>query len=190
MLVDRCRQPARCLRLVHTACHRRLSAFIAKLTVSRYQPKFTLDSNFTLASTSTGINPTSQAVTLKIGTFSVTIPPGSFTLIAPGTYSFFGVINGLTISAKITQTSGKAYTFDATANANLSKTKSPTTVARTIANGTATTTARAIEPNKTGIRSGRCATTERFFLRSFHRPGLPGQAAATGWTDGLERQPR
>jgi hypothetical protein len=101
-----------------------------------------------LASTSPGINPTSQAVTLKIGTFSVTIPPGSFTLTAPGTYSFFGVINGLTISAKITQTSGKACTFDATANANLSNTKSPTTVALTIANGGATTTARAIKPSQ------------------------------------------
>jgi YVTN family beta-propeller protein len=118
------------------------SAFTAKLMVSSFQPKFTLVSNFTLGSTSNGINPAFEAVTLKIGTFTVTIPPGSFTLTAPGTYSFSGVISGLTISASITHTAGKAYTFDATANANLSKTKSPTMVTLTIGNDIATTTVR------------------------------------------------
>jgi hypothetical protein len=81
-------------------------------------------------------------VTLKIGTFAVTIPPGSFALTSPGTYSFFGVISGLTINAKITQTGGKSYTFQATANANLSKTKSPTTVTLIIGNDTGTTMVR------------------------------------------------
>jgi YVTN family beta-propeller protein len=118
------------------------SAFTAKLTVSSFQPKFTLHSNFTLGSKSNGINPQFEAVTLKIGTFAVTIPPGSFTLTAPGTYSFIGVISGLTINAKITHTGGKSYTFDATANANLSRMKSPATVTLTIGNDTGTTTAR------------------------------------------------
>jgi hypothetical protein len=118
------------------------SAFTAKLTVSSFQPKFTLASNFTLGSTSNSINPASEAVTLKIGTFTVTIPPGFFTLTAPGTYSFFGVISGLTIKASITQTGSKTYTFQATANANLSKTKNPATVTLTIGNDTGTTTAR------------------------------------------------
>jgi YVTN family beta-propeller protein len=118
------------------------SAFTAKLTISSFQPKFTLLSNFTLGSTSNGINPASEAVTLKIGTFTVTVPPGSFTLTSPATYSFFGVISGLTVNATITQTGSKAYTFQATANANLSKTKSPATVTLAIGNDTATTTAR------------------------------------------------
>jgi hypothetical protein len=118
------------------------SAFTAKLTVSSFQPKFTLASNFTLGSTGNGINPAFEAVTLKIGTFTVTIPPGSFTPTSPGTYAFTGVISGLTIKASITHTAGKAYTFDATANANLIKTKSPTTVTLTIGNDTGTTTAR------------------------------------------------
>jgi YVTN family beta-propeller protein len=117
-------------------------AFTAKLTVSSFQPKFTLASNFTLGSTSNGINPAYEAVTLKIGTFTVTIPPSSFTLTRPGTYSFFGVISGLTINATITQTGGKAYTFQAAANANLSKTKSPAAVTLAIGNDTGTTTAR------------------------------------------------
>jgi hypothetical protein len=117
-------------------------AFTAKLTVSSFQPQFTLVSNFTLGSTSKGINPASERVALKIGTFAVTIPPGSFTLTSPGTYSFFGVFSCLTINAKITHTSGKSYTFDATANANLLKTKNPATVTLTIGNDTGNTTAR------------------------------------------------
>jgi poly(3-hydroxybutyrate) depolymerase len=118
------------------------SAFTAQLTVSSFRPKFTLNSSFTLGSTSNGIFPATEAVTLKIGIFAVTIPPSSFTLTAPGTYSFLGVISGLTVNATITQTGSKAYTFQATANANLSKTKSPATVTLAIGNDTATTTAR------------------------------------------------
>ena len=116
------------------------SAFTAKLTISSFQPKFTLASHFTLGQKSGGINPSSQAVTLKIGTFTVTIPP--FTMTGPGHYSFLGVINGLLVKASIIQTGAKTYTFDATANANLSKTKNPTTVTLTIGNNRGTTTAR------------------------------------------------
>jgi YVTN family beta-propeller protein len=61
------------------------TAFAAKLTVSSYQPKFTLHSNFTLGGTLNSIFPATQAVTLKIGTFTMTIPPGSFALTSPGT---------------------------------------------------------------------------------------------------------
>jgi hypothetical protein len=48
----------------------------------------------------------------------------------------------LTISASITHTGGNAYTFDATANANLSRTKNPVTVTLTIGNDTGTTSVR------------------------------------------------
>jgi hypothetical protein len=95
-----------------------------------------------LGSTSNGINPALEAVTLKIGTFTITIPSGSFTLTSPGTYSFSGAVDGVTISASITHKSGKSYTFDATANVNLIKTKSPVTISLTIGNNTGTTTAR------------------------------------------------
>jgi hypothetical protein len=117
------------------------SAFTAELTVSSFRPKFTLASNFTLGGTLDSIFPATEAVTLKIGTFAVTIPPGSFTLTSPGTYSFFGVISGLTINATITSTGDEAYTFQAAANANLSKMRIPTTVTLTIGNNTGTTTA-------------------------------------------------
>jgi hypothetical protein len=51
------------------------NAFTARLTVSSFQAKFTLLSNFTLGGTLNSIYPATQAVTLKIGTFTVTIPP-------------------------------------------------------------------------------------------------------------------
>jgi poly(3-hydroxybutyrate) depolymerase len=117
------------------------SVFTAQLTVSSFQPRFTLVSNFTLGGTLNRIYPASEATTLKIGSFAVTIPPGSFTLTSPGTYSFFGVISGLTINATITNPGAQAYNFQATANANLSRTRSPTTVTLTIGNNTGTTTA-------------------------------------------------
>jgi hypothetical protein len=78
--------------------------------------------------------------------FAVTIPPGSFTVTAPETFSFFAVISGLSINAKIAHTDGQSYTFDATATANLSRTKSPTRVTLTIGNDTGTTTARSSGP--------------------------------------------
>jgi hypothetical protein len=115
------------------------SSFTAKLTVSSFQQSHWCPISPWEAP---AINPASEAVKLQIGTFTVTIPPGSFTLTSPGTYSFFGVISGLTINATITQTGSKAYTFQATANANLSKTKSPATVTLAIGNDTGTTTAR------------------------------------------------
>jgi hypothetical protein len=39
---------------------------------------FTLGTTFTLSSTAPAFNPLTQAVTLQIGTFAVTIPAGSF----------------------------------------------------------------------------------------------------------------
>jgi hypothetical protein len=54
-------------------------AFNAKLEIDlEHKPnkdRFKLLSSFTLGSASNGINPLTEAVTLKIGTFITTIPP-------------------------------------------------------------------------------------------------------------------
>ena len=51
---------------------------------------FTLSDSFTLANNSTGINPPTERVILRIGRFSVTIPAGKFTQLTDGTFSFEG----------------------------------------------------------------------------------------------------
>jgi hypothetical protein len=62
-------------------------------TVTGTPPTFTLDDTFTLGRNSTGINPVSQQVTLRIDTFAVTIPANKFQPLADGTFRFAGTIN-------------------------------------------------------------------------------------------------
>ena len=70
------------------------------------------------------INPVTQAVTLQIGTFAVTIPAGSFTKNHLGDFVFSGVINGVTLKVAITPTGTLRYTFQAEAQlATLTGTK-------------------------------------------------------------------
>ena len=56
-------------------------------------PTFTLDDTFTLGRNSTGIDPVTQQVTLRIDTFAVTIPANKFNLLTDGTFRFAGTIN-------------------------------------------------------------------------------------------------
>jgi DNA-binding beta-propeller fold protein YncE len=71
----------------------------AKLTIAKQG--FVLGEFFTLGATSNGINPVPESLTLQIGTFSVTIPPGSFKQIALRIFVFQGVINGVDLSVQI-----------------------------------------------------------------------------------------
>ncbi len=54
------------------------AAFAARLEVERRQSTFELESSFSLGPSSNGIDPLTEDVTLHIGTFTVTIPAGSF----------------------------------------------------------------------------------------------------------------
>jgi YVTN family beta-propeller protein len=89
------------------------SDFRARLTMSSFRPSFALLADFALGRTSNGINPLSEAVTIGIGAFTTTVPPGSFKMTGPRTYSFIGVINGLTLKALIKLAGRKTYTFEA-----------------------------------------------------------------------------
>jgi FG-GAP repeat len=120
------------------------SAFSAKLNIyfTPNQYGFALLSNFTLGKTSNGINPVTEAVTLVIGTFTITIPPGSFQEPLPGDWTFVGLINGVTLEAVIRLTAPNQYIFGVTAQkVNLIGTQTPVTVTLTIGNDSGTTQA-------------------------------------------------
>src|SRR5262249_18014501 len=69
-----------------------------QLTVYPNQPGFAINSDFPLGGSSNGINPATEPVTLQIGSFTITIPPGSFVNPVAGYYSFVGVINGVSLN--------------------------------------------------------------------------------------------
>jgi hypothetical protein len=119
------------------------NAMTAKLSISSYQPLFNITINFTLGTNSNGINPLLETVTLQINNFTVAIPPGSFVEGPPGTFTFSGTINGVKITESIVQTGPDSFTFKASGNPNLIKTKpNPATVTLTIGNDTGTTSVR------------------------------------------------
>lgn len=114
---------------------------------------------FALSSTAPAINPVTQPVTLQVGTFTTTIPPGSFRKHGDedgddehehegGVFTFKGVIDGVRLKALIKQTGTLRYAFLAKANgANLAGTKNPVYATLTIGNDSgATSITTAISP--------------------------------------------
>jgi hypothetical protein len=97
-----------------------------------------------LSSTAPAINPVTSPVALKIGTFSTTIPPGSFKKNGR-LFTFAGVINGVSLQALVTPTGTLRYAFAAAAQRpNLTGTTNPVTVTLTIGGNSGTTSVKAI----------------------------------------------
>ena len=100
---------------------------------------FELLSEFTLGQGSNGINPPAEPVTLTVGTFTTTIPSGSFQGKGFGPFYFVGTINGVELEVGIVTTGAKRYAFAAAAqNANLTGTTKPVTVTVTIGDDSGT----------------------------------------------------
>jgi probable HAF family extracellular repeat protein len=124
-------------------------AFSATLNIDCGGPPpedtFNLHSSFTLSSTaSNGINPVTEPVTLQVGTFTTTIPPGSFSKHKNGSFTFAGVIGGVSLDALINHTGTLRYEFDAKGQgASLTGTTNPVTVALTIGDDRGTTSVTA-----------------------------------------------
>ena len=102
-------------------------AFSAKLAIQfgsiPTKDAFGFGSNFILSSTAPTINPLTDPVTLQVGTFTTTIPPGSFKKQKDGSFTFEGVIQGVGLRALIKPTGTLRYTFEAQARgANLTGT--------------------------------------------------------------------
>ncbi len=118
-------------------------AFNAKLAIQfgsiPTKDAFGLGSNITLSSTAPGINPLTDPVTLQAGTFTTTIPPGSFIKHADGSFTFQGLILGVGLGALIKPTGTLRYAFQAKATgANLTGIVNPVPVTLTIGGNTGT----------------------------------------------------
>jgi hypothetical protein len=115
------------------------SSFSGKLELDLDAGSFELNGSFTLGPDG-DINPPTEPVSLTIGTYSVTIPAGSFVEHKPG-YAFEAVINGVSLEVliKFGSTAG-SYRFLAEGRgANLKGTTNPVTVTISIGNNTGTT---------------------------------------------------
>jgi hypothetical protein len=137
-------------------------AFNAKLEVhfgkSPNTDHFDLNASFTLGSASNGIDPPAEPVALKVGTFTTTIPPGSFKIADDdqnnqeegvgmkrfGPFRFQGVIDGVDLRVLIQPTGAKRYALEAEArHADLTGAKNPVPVTLTIGGDSGTVLVKA-----------------------------------------------
>jgi DNA-binding beta-propeller fold protein YncE len=114
----------------------------AKLEIAKQG--FDLNESFTLGPNSNGINPLTEDVTLQIGTFSVTIPAGSFEQKPNGRFDFKGVINDVKLKAQIVPLGNNIFTFNAEGKGvDLTGLTNPVTVVLTIGTDSGSTAVRA-----------------------------------------------
>lgn len=124
------------------------AAFAAKVEV-RLSPvpnndTFEVKAPFTLGADSNGINPPGEDVKLRVGSFSTTIPAGSFRRDAKGRFRFDGAVAGVTLEARIRPLGGQDFEFTAQGTgANLAGTVNPVTVELTIGDDGGSTAVRA-----------------------------------------------
>jgi hypothetical protein len=105
---------------------------------------FGFGSGFMLSSTAPAINPLTAPVTLQIGTFSTTIPAGSFKR-SGRSFVFAGSVGGVDLGARITPTGTLRYTFDAGAKgANLTGTQNTVYVTLTLGGDSGATSVTAL----------------------------------------------
>jgi hypothetical protein len=88
-----------------------------------------MQSTFTLGSSSNGINPLGEKVTLRIGPFGTVIPDGSFKQAKKGQYTFAGIIDGVSLEIVINSLSRNQFEFKVDGKgADLAGTVNPVTV--------------------------------------------------------------
>ena len=104
-----------------------------RLGQQAHDDKFVVKATLTLGTSTNGINPLTQAVTVQVGTFSTTIPTGSFK-VKKGQFTFEGVINGVKLEAVLRPSIlGNDYEFKVEGKgADLTGTENPVTVGLTI----------------------------------------------------------
>ena len=79
-------------------------------------------------------------MTLGVGSYSVTIPSGSFQNTGTGTWAYDGTINGVALEVRISQTGANSYLVQAdVSGVNLTKLNNPVTVTLSIGQNAGTT---------------------------------------------------
>jgi hypothetical protein len=101
--------------------------------------QFEIHGSFKLGASSDGIKPLTEALTLTLGTYTVTVPAGSFRKDGRG-FEFHGVINGAFLQMEITPLGHNRFLFEAEGrNANLTGTTNPVELDLSIGNDCVTT---------------------------------------------------
>jgi uncharacterized repeat protein (TIGR03803 family) len=95
---------------------------------------------FTPGAGASAIDPVTQGMTLTVGSYTVTIPAGSFSATNGRMWMYQGTINGVTLEAHIMQSGTKSYQLQLVAtNVDLTSLTNPVTVTLTIGNNIGTT---------------------------------------------------
>jgi hypothetical protein len=111
-------------------------------------PGFDVNVALTLGTTNTAIFPLTKDVKLTIGSYTVTVPAGSFKLLTngskAGSYTYSGTINGVTLTGQLSPTGTNSYVFTASATGVVPATSNPVPVTISIGadSSTASVTAR------------------------------------------------
>jgi len=116
------------------------SAFSAKLDTTASPPRgFQLQAFFTQGTGTPAIDPVAQGMTLTVGTYTVTIPPGAFHQTKKGWFVYEGTIGGVALEVRISQTSASSYRLQAEASGvDLTSLTNPITVTVALGNNNGT----------------------------------------------------
>ena len=120
------------------------AAFHARIEIEleRHKREFEVKGTFTLGAGSDGIHPDTEVVTLEVGTFSATIPKGSFRRHGHGTFKFEGLAGGARLEVKIQVRGGNRFEFKAEGKGAQVGTATPVTVRLAIGDDAGSTVAR------------------------------------------------
>ena len=120
------------------------AAFHARVEIEheRQEREFELKATFTLGAGSNGIHPDTEVVTLEVGTFSATIPAGSFRRHGHGTFKFEGLAGGARLEVRIQARGGNRFEFKAEGKGAQVGTANPVTVRLAVGDDAGSTLAR------------------------------------------------
>jgi hypothetical protein len=126
------------------------SSFNADLAIDKGRnPGFLMGSTtFTLGSASTGLQPASEAMTLQIANYTLTLPAGSLHKLwnaSNAPYGYEGTVNGVNLVLGIVPLRNNEFQFDAAGSpVTFAGVKNPVTISLTFGNDSGTTSVNAL----------------------------------------------